>query len=192
MRNQLSFIGMFVFGAFFTLWITGTSQIRVTDAQENTRKAVADNVDQDLKSDVAQLKDKASDQAHAMVSVAYHFNNMWFAADAKNWPLAGFYWNETRSHLRWAVRIIPVRKDNKGQEIKLRDILEAVENSPLKQLREAIDAQDHDRFVAAYRFMIESCYACHKASDKPYLRPGIPDRPAEPTINFDPSAEWPM
>lgn len=191
MRNQLSFIGMFVFGAFITLWITGTSQIRVTDAQENTRKAVADNVDQDLKSDVAQLKDKASDQAHAMVSVAYHFNNMWFAADAKNWPLAGFYWNETRSHLRWAVRIIPVRKDNKGQEIKLRDILEAVENSPLKQLREAIDAQDHDRFVAAYRFMIESCYACHKASDKPYLRPRIPDRPAEPTINFDPSAEWP-
>ncbi len=191
MQKQLSFIGVFVLGAFFTLWITNTGQVRVTEAQEKARNAVADDTDQDLKSDVAQLKDKASDQAHAMVSVAYHFNNMWFAADAKNWPLAEFYWNETRSHLRWAVRIIPVRKDKAGREIKLRDILEAVENSPLKQLREAIDTKDHDKFVAAYRFTLESCYACHKASDKPYLRPQIPERPAEPAINFDPHAKWP-
>lgn len=124
-----------------------------------------------------------------MASVAYHFNNMWFAADAQNWPLAEFYWNETRSHMRWAVRIIPVRKDNAGQEVKLQNILEAVENSPLKQLREAIDAKDHEKFVAAYRFTMESCYSCHKASDKPYLRPRIPDRPAEPTINFDSQVE---
>jgi cytochrome c556 len=144
-----------------------------------------------MQSDVQQLKDKAADQAHAMVSVAYHFNNMWFAAEAKNWPLAEFYWNETRSHMRWAVRIIPVRKDKAGYEIKLAEILDAMENTPLKQLQEAIAAKDHDKFVAAYRFSLETCYACHKASDKPFLRPQIPDRPAEPTINFDPQADWP-
>jgi hypothetical protein len=144
-----------------------------------------------LQTDVQQLKDKAADQAHAMVSVAYHFNNMWFAAEAKNWPLAEFYWNETRSHLRWAVRIIPVRKDKAGYEIKLAEILDAMENTPLKQLQEAIAAQDHEKFVAAYKFSLETCYACHKASDKPFLKPQIPDRPAEPTINFDPQADWP-
>jgi hypothetical protein len=66
-----------------------------------------------------------------------------------------------------------------------------MENTPLKQLQEAIAAKDHDKFVAAYRFSLETCYACHKASDKPFLRPQIPDRPAEPTINFDPQADWP-
>jgi hypothetical protein len=144
-----------------------------------------------LKADVARLKDVATDQAHVMVSVAYHFNNLWFAGKAGNWPLAEFYWGETRSHLRWAVRVIPVRKDNAKRDINLKDILQAVENSPLKQLQEAIQAKDADKFAAAYKFTLEGCYSCHKASDKPYLRPQIPERPAEPTINFDPKADWP-
>lgn len=144
-----------------------------------------------LQSDVQTLKDKAPDQAHAMVSVAYHFNNLWFAAEAKNWPLAEFYLGETRSHLKWAVRIIPVRKDKAGYEIKLAEILDAMENTPLKQLQEAVAAKDQDKFVAAYKFSLETCYACHKAADKPFLKPRIPDRPAEPTINFDPQADWP-
>jgi hypothetical protein len=144
-----------------------------------------------LQADVARLKDVVPDQAHAMTSVAYHFNNLWFAAKAENWPLAEFYWGETRSHLRWAVRIIPVRKDNAKRDVKLGDILQAVENTPLKQLQEAIQAKDRDKFVAAYKFTLEGCYSCHKASDKPYLRPQIPERRAEPTINFDPRADWP-
>lgn len=140
---------------------------------------------------VKRLEDKAPDQAHAMTSVAYHFNNLWFAAQAENWPLAEFYLNETRSHLRWSVRIIPVRKDNAGKEVRLEDILQAIENSPLTQLREAIAETDRTGFEEAYRFTLEGCYACHKASDKPYLRPKIPETPAEPSIEFDPNAEWP-
>jgi len=35
-----------------------------------------------------------------------------------------------KSHLRWAVRIIPPRKDKSGQEINLDTILEATENGP--------------------------------------------------------------
>ncbi len=191
MQKHLTFAGVFLLGAIVTLWVTSANRTRVVYAQEPLHNVVAADASQELKSDVATLKDKASDQAHAMTSVAYHFNNMWFAAESENWPLAAFYWNETRSHLRWAVRIIPVRKDNAGHEVKLRDILEALENSPLKQLKGAIDAKDHEKFVAAYRFTLESCYACHKASDKPYLRPQVPERPAEPAINFEPNAVWP-
>jgi len=144
-----------------------------------------------LRAEIKRLHDVAPDQAHAMMSAAYHFNNLWFAAKADNWPLAEFYWNETRSHLRWAVRAIPVRKTSAKQDVDLRAILEALENSPLKQLQEAIKLKDHDKLESAYKFTIEGCYACHKASEKPYLRPRIPDRQAEPTINFDPNAGWP-
>lgn len=144
-----------------------------------------------LQAEIDRLKQVVPDQAHAMQDVDYHFTNVWFAASQSNWPLAQFYFNETRSHLRWAVRIIPVRKDNAGQEIKLQDILQALENSPLKQLEESIKAKDREKFVAAYEFTLTSCYACHKASDKPYLRPRIPDHPSSAIMNFDPNATWP-
>ena len=75
-----------------------------------------------------------------------------------------------------AVRIIPIRKDSARRDVGLRAILEAVENSPLKQPQEAIKARDREKVVAAYKFTLEGCYSCHKASEKPYLRRRIPER----------------
>ena len=191
MRNDLALTGLLLMGAWMALWSGSSPATRATQADDPQPPALEGHRIGVLEADVATLNDKAPDQAHAMISVAYNFNNMWFAAKAENWPLAQFYWNETRSHLRWAVRIIPVRKDHTGAEVKLADILEALENAPLKQLQEAIEAKNHEKFVAAYRFTLENCYACHKASDKPYLRLQIPERPAEASINFDPEAKWP-
>src|SRR5262245_60587747 len=119
-----------------------------------------------LRAELDEIKGKLPDQSHAMKDVGYHFANLWFAAQKKNWPLATFYNNETLSHLHWAVRIIPIRKDNAGQEIKLVDILQAFENSPWAQLKDAIAHEDAAAFDKAYRFTMETCYACHKAADK--------------------------
>lgn len=145
----------------------------------------------DWKSELEAIKGKLPDQAHAMQDVGYHFSNLWFAGQQKNWPLAEFYNNEVRSHLRWAVRIIPKRKDLAGQEIDLEAILQAFENSPWTQVKDAITAKDSAAFEKAYRFAVETCYACHKASDKPFIRPQIPSQPETPIINFDPNATWP-
>ena len=68
-----------------------------------------------LKDEVERLKGMVPDQSHVMKDVAYHFSNLWFAGQAQNWPLAAFYLNETRSHLRWAVRVRPVRQTTAGQ-----------------------------------------------------------------------------
>lgn len=143
--------------------------VRAHDASEQPTLDLAK-----LQAELERMKGIVPDQAHAMQDVDYHFTNLWFAASQSNWPLAQFYFNETRSHLRWAVRIIPVRKDNSGQEIKLQDILQAVENSPLKQVEDAIKAKDREKFVVAYEFTLTTCYSCHKAADKPYLRLRIP------------------
>jgi len=172
-------------GAIVGFGLSQTTRPRIAQAADT---APSDG----LLADVKTLQDKAVDQSHVMVSVAYHFNNLWFAAKSHHWALAEFYWNETRSHLRWAVRVIPIRKDNAGREVNLPGILEAMENTPLTQLKDAITAKDHERFEAAYKFSLETCYACHKAADKPYLRPRMPDRPAEPMMNFDPEAKWPL
>ena len=153
--------------------------------------AQSPNATPNLSAEIEAIKGKLPDQAHAMQDVGYHFSNLWFAGQHKDWDLANFYWSETRSHLHWAVRIIPVRKDNSGVEIKLGDILEAMENGPLKQLGEAIAAKDSTAFEKSYRFSLETCYSCHKASDKPFIRLQIPTQPETPIINFDPAATWP-
>ncbi len=144
-----------------------------------------------LRAELDVIQGKLPDQSHAMADVGYHFTNLWFAGQQENWPLADFCFKETKSHLNWAVRIIPVRKDNAGKEIDLKAILQALENSPLKQVEDAIAAKDRPAFESAYKLTLEGCYACHKASDKPYLHPQVPTSPAATIVNFDPKAEWP-
>jgi hypothetical protein len=138
-----------------------------------------------LRAEVDRLKSLTPSQSHAMADVGYHFANCWFAAQKQNWPLAQFNWEETRSHLRWAVRIIPVRKDAKGNEIRLEEILSPIEKTSLQQVGDAIKAKDGEKFTQAYKQMLDSCYACHIAAGKPYLRLRIPEQPAAPIINYE-------
>jgi hypothetical protein len=140
--------------------------------------------------DIAHLKEVVPSQSHSMMDVGFHFQNLWFAGEKKNWPLAEFYLNETRSHIRWTVRIRPVRRSSKGP-VNLVPLFEGMEKGPLTKLRESITAKDSTQFVAAYKETIEACYLCHKASEKPFLRPMIPTAPAQGIINFEPEAEWP-
>lgn len=128
------------------------------------------------------------DQAHAMADVGYHFANLWFAADKQNWPLANYYLGETRSHLKWAVRIHPVRKTSTGAEVDLQGIQDAIDNSFLTQVGKSIENKDTAGFKTAYRQTLTGCYACHTACEKPYLRPQVPDAPCVSILNFDPNA----
>jgi len=144
-----------------------------------------------LRAEVTRLKSIATDQAHVMADVGYQFGNLWFAGENKNWSLAKFYFDETRSHINWAVRVIPVRKDSAGRDVDLKPMWEAIDTSLFKQIGTAIEQKDSEKFKAAYRGAMEGCYACHKASSKPYLRPQIPTVPPQPIINFDPNAKWP-
>ena len=143
-----------------------------------------------LRAEIDELRGRLPSQSHAMMDVDYHFSNLWFAGQGKNWPLAQFYLYETRSHLRWAVRIIPVRR-TPGGEVDLRGLLEAVDRTGLTEIGKAIADKNSEGFTGAYRRTLEGCYSCHKASDKPYLRPRIPEQPSSRIINFDPAATWP-
>jgi hypothetical protein len=131
------------------------------------------------------------DQSHAMADVGYHFANLWFAGDKENWPLAKYYLQGTRSHLGWAVRLHPVRTTSTGGEVDLNGILQAIDNSFLAQIDLAITNKDAAKFKAACRQTLEGCYACHKACEKPFLRPQVPTAPGTSIINFDPNANWP-
>jgi hypothetical protein len=143
-----------------------------------------------LRAELETLKGKVPDQSHAMKDVGYHFANLWFAGQKKNWLLAKFYLDESRSHLKWAVRIIPVRKTKAG-DLDLNGILQALDNTFLSQIQKSIDARDTEQFATAYKQTLEGCYSCHKAAEKPFIHPQIPEQPEARIINFDPEAKWP-
>jgi hypothetical protein len=184
-RTLAVFLGGFLLGAAFHGFLFAPAQL----AHAQATKAAPDIVQ--LAAEIESIKGKLPSQSHTMQDVSYHFGNLWFAGQQENWDLANFYLSETRSHLHWAVRIIPVRKDNAGHEVVLGDILEAFENGPLKKLGETIATHDKSAFVKEYRDSLATCYDCHKAADKPYLRPQIPTQPESPIVNFDPAADWP-
>ena len=137
-----------------------------------------------LKADVARLKAVATDQSHTMADVALHFTNLWFAGQAENWPLAQFYSDETHSHLRWAVRVIPKRKDRDGHDVDLDGILSAFEQTSLKDLDAAIKSKSRDAFTTAYKAQMENCMACHRAASKEFIKLRVPERPETPVVDF--------
>ena len=138
-----------------------------------------------LRAEIERLKSIVPGQATAMTQVAYNFNNLWFAAHAENWPLAQFYAGETRVRLRWALRITPVRKISTG-DLELQPFLDALEKDPLAKVGEAITAKNVAQLETAYRATLDSCHACHTASEKPYFELQVPTAPAEPLIRFAP------
>jgi len=185
--RRLSTMAILMLGACF-----GALAHMFVDSEPSTALAQRPQSSPDVAAvvaEIAAIKGKLPDQAHAMQDVGYHFSNLWFAGRKQNWPLAGFYNQEVLSHLKWAVRIIPKRKDLAGQEIDLEAILQAFENSPWTQMKEAITAEDAAAFDKTYRFMLQTCYACHTASDKPFIRLQIPAEPESPIINFDSDAD---
>jgi len=190
MKKHFSKRGPLIAGVILiavVLWLIRNGHANIPEARAAESPPATTNQEiAALRAEVERLKGMVPDQAHAMKDVGYHFANLWFAGEKKNWPLADFYWSETRSHMRWAVRIIPVRKDPQGHDIRLSAILEPIEKTSLEEIHKAISEKSSDKFVGAYKQMLESCYACHLASGKPYLRLRMPQQPEAPIIKFEP------
>ncbi|MEX2216516.1 MAG: hypothetical protein WD768_20555 [Phycisphaeraceae bacterium] len=141
-----------------------------------------------LKAEVERLKGMVPDQAHAMADVGYHYSNLWFAGQNENWPLAQFMMNEVKSHLRWAVRIIPKRKTNAGLEVDLTGILGGLETSTLKDLEQTIKDKSKAKFTEAYKMQLTACMSCHQATSKEFIRLQVPERPEASILDFRPES----
>ena len=145
-----------------------------------------------MQEDVTRVKSITTSASVAMADVGFHFSNLWFAGQRQNWPLATYYFNEARNHIRWLVRITPMPKGPTGELVDLQGIFDGIDTSVLKDLKDTIDKKDSARFSAAYRQTLEACYSCHKAVGRPYLRPMIPTTAPQSIVNLDPAATWPQ
>jgi hypothetical protein len=189
LRASVLIAGGLVGGA----WLGGLS---LSEGTMQTAAIRADEAAPDREATLTQLRGeleklKASSTLDAaMRDVDYHAQNLWFAGRAGNWPLAKYYWNATRSHIRlaWDAK----QRDGEKPPIDFAAIQQAIENSPSMQVGKAIDSRDVVQFQTHYRGLLEGCYACHKAAGMPFLRPRMPVKPHQGMINVDPNATWPQ
>jgi hypothetical protein len=140
----------------------------------------------DLKAANEQLRALIPSQSHAMMDVAYHFTNLWFAGQHENWPLAQFYFNEARNHIAWAVKLVPVRKTS-GGELHLPEMFDAFDKTLLADVKKQIADKNGKQFKVAYRAALDGCNACHTAAEKPYLHVVVPDKPEVQIVELSPA-----
>jgi hypothetical protein len=163
----------------------------VVSAQQGRRNALPTM--ESLPAEVAQLKLLVPSNSHIMMDVQFHWTNLWFAGRKKNWPLAQYFFNETRGHIQWLIRKSPMIRNQVDQmDVDISGIFDGIDTSSLAAVKTAIEKQDSLQFAATYKTMLESCYACHKSVGRPYIRPMIPQTSVMPLLNFDPSATWPQ
>jgi len=183
-RSLLIFVLGAVVGAF-----TGASWERpVISAQQSPQASPAS-----MQADVDHLKDLVPPHSHPMVEAGMFAANLWFAGEKKNWPLAGYFLNETRNRIRWEVHLNPGPKGADGKPVDMQSIFDGIDNGSITKARKAIEAKDSKEFADEYKNLLRDCYSCHKAALRPYLRPMVPvsSAGAQPILNLDPSANWP-
>jgi cytochrome c553 len=176
-------------------WIVSADACRQPPAATPTPSSTPSEVEKEiaaLKADVEVLKGKAPSASVAMADVGFHFSNLWFAGQSGNWPLAGYYFSEARNHVRWLTRINPMPKGPDGMPVDVTSIFDAIDTTTFADVKTAIDKKDGRQFEKAYRGALESCYQCHKAVGRPYLRPMIPKSLPQTIVNLDAGANWPQ
>lgn len=137
-----------------------------------------------LAADVDQLKKIVPVQSHTMHDVGYHWANLWFAAEKKNWPLATYFFNESRQAVRWTVLIRPVRQLPGGGTVNIKGIFDSINPTAFATVQIAIEDQDSAAFVSAYKQALTACHSCHAAAGLPFLRPTVPTSPPTTILSF--------
>jgi hypothetical protein len=136
--------------------------------------------------DVAQLKKISPVQSHTMNDVGYHWANLWFAAEKKNWPLAMYFFREARQAIRWTVLIRPVRQLPGGGTVDIKGMFDALDPSAFAAVQIALEDQDTAAFESSYKQALTACHSCHTSSGLPFLQPKVPTAPLSTILNFDP------
>ena len=127
-----------------------------------------------------QLAEMQPGMARLMAEYSDRFWTLYYAAKARNWPLAKY----EHSEMLKLGKIVPVVRP------KYAEGMAEFERDFMEPLLAAITAKDWNAFEAAYRRAIEGSDRMHDKYAKPFIRFRLPAE-APPWIEFDPNARPP-
>jgi hypothetical protein len=87
---------------------------------------------------------------------------LWFAGQARNWPLAAYELDEIQEGFEDITKFHPTHE---GSPVPIKEILPELTGPPLAKLRAAIRSQDEAAFDEAFDSLTEACNACHRTEN---------------------------
>ena len=189
----MSKTNMFVGGVLFGLGMAVGLGLPVLSAQQRGGRGPQPPTLDQVPQEILTLRQQVPTNSTIMMDVQWHWTNLWWAGKKKNWPLARYYFNEARNHIQQLVRKNPtIRNQAEGTDVEMQGIFDGIDTSSLMMVRDAVMKKDSVEFEKDYKVMLESCYSCHKAVGRPYIRPQVPSAQVQAIVNMDPSAAWPQ
>ena len=108
-------------------------------------------------------------------------NKLWFAAKARNWPLAAYELGEIKEVMGDVQDFVPVFKN-----LPLAQMMDAVVTKEIVDLEKAIEAKDFKKFAAGYDALNKACNACHAGTENEFVVIKRPTTPAFTNQDYRP------
>ena len=108
-------------------------------------------------------------------------NKLWFAAKARNWPLAEYQLGEIKEIMGDVQDFVPTFKN-----LPLADMLDAVITKEIVALEKSIETRDYKAFTAGYDKLTQACNACHQGTENGFVVIKRPTQPAFTNQDYRP------
>ncbi len=113
--------------------------------------------------------------ARIMPEIAGKTWRLYYAAQARNWPLAKYYWKESKKLFELVGITRPEHED----------AIEEYLREDWAPLEAAIKDENFEAFQTAFDQVVDSANAWHEKKEKPYIRWKLPDAPP-PDLDLKP------
>ena len=122
--------------------------------------------------DVAALKEAAPGLGEYMTTIQLHAGKLWFAVNATNWGLANYELDELKETMA-AAKTLNAEKNG----VKISNVLDAVLQSQIAQLEEAVKRKGKAEFQKAYDATLSACNGCHSEAGVKFIQIVRPTAP---------------
>lgn len=141
---------------------------------ENNQRATAGLQDamKLTQANVAALKEAAPGLGEYMTTIQLHAGKLWYAVNATNWSLADYELDELKETME-AAKTLNAEKNG----VKISNVLDAVLQSQIAQLEEAIKRKGKAEFQKAYDATLSACNGCHGEAGVKFIQIVRPSAP---------------
>jgi hypothetical protein len=116
-----------------------------------------------------------------MTATQLRHAKLWFAAQAKNWDLAGYEIDEIKEGLEDAAKQFPTHDG-----LPIADMIKTNTEAPLDELEKAVGAKSSAKFSAAFDKLTKACNTCHAGAKKEFIKIRRPTAPPVSNQAFRP------
>jgi hypothetical protein len=99
-----------------------------------------------------------------MAGIQRNHEKLWFAGQARNWPLADYHVAELKEILSDVEDYVPRYKS-----VPIDEMIDAVITGQIADLERAVAAKDFSKFSASFDAVTQACNSCHQAVGRGFI-----------------------